>query len=113
MNAKAVRAAAPAAVSDAVSGAVTDSVGAAPVAPGPVSAAPPTLLSAARAGQEVTLVGVQGEGPLHHRLAEMGLLPGVRLTVVRASQGPFIVLIKNTRLVLSRGLVEKVLVTSA
>ena len=70
-------------------------------------------LTDVRAGQAVALCDVEGGRQLRHRLAEMGLLPGTRFTVEAASKGPFIVCVKNTRMVLGHGLVEKIRVKPA
>ena len=70
-------------------------------------------LAAVRAGQAVALCDVEGGRQLRHRLAEMGLLPGTKFTVEATSKGPFIVCVKNTRMVLGHGLVEKIRVKPA
>ncbi|MEM4699534.1 MAG: FeoA family protein [Candidatus Nezhaarchaeales archaeon] len=46
------------------------------------------------------------------RLAEMGLVPGARVVVDRSApfHGPIVVLVKGSRLVLGRGVAERVLV---
>ena len=60
-------------------------------------------------GQEVVLIRVDGGKAFQHRLAEMGLTPGTHLGVLVAGRpGPFIVSVKDMRLVLGRGLVEHV-----
>jgi Fe2+ transport system protein FeoA len=44
-------------------------------------------------------------------MAEMGLLPGVRFRVIsHARYGPIIVSVKDTRLMLGRGMAQRVLV---
>jgi len=68
-------------------------------------------LGLARIGQEVMLVAVHGGRGFLHRMAEMGLTPGVRFRVMsRGVPGPYIVSIKGMRLVLGRGLVHRMLV---
>lgn len=68
-------------------------------------------LLAALTGQEVELGRVEGGNAFVHRLAEMGLLPGTQFRIVnRATRGPFIIAIKNCRLVLGRGMVGRLFV---
>ena len=68
-------------------------------------------LAIAAVGQEVVLAAVDGGAKLQHRLAEMGLMPGARFKIINNSQpGPFIILVKDTRLVLGRGMVHAVTV---
>ena len=65
----------------------------------------PIPLEQARLGQEVVLADVQAPPALQHRLAEMGLRAGVRLTVPGGGRGgPLILAIGDTRLVLGQGL---------
>ncbi len=75
-------------------------------------AAMPLLL--ASIGQELTLADIHAGRQLRHRLAEMGLTPGVRFRVVAKGQpGPFIISVKDTRLMLGRGMVPRIYVRSA
>lgn len=68
-------------------------------------------LVSARSGQQVRLVDVRAGHDLRARLAAMGLLPGMKLTVVRNSGGgPLVVMAHNTRLALGRGMVHRMLV---
>lgn len=68
-------------------------------------------LELAAAGQEVELVNVAGGRSLQHRLAEMGLTPGVRFRVIsRGRPGPIIILLKGSRLMLGRGMIHRVTV---
>lgn len=65
-------------------------------------------------GQEVCLAEVRGGDGLSHRLAEMGLIPGARLRVVSSGYpGPFIVSVKESRLMLGRGMIHRIYVTPA
>ena len=62
-------------------------------------------------GQEVALVGITGSRGLQHRLAEMGLTPGMRFSVVnKGNPGPFIISVKGSKLMLGRGTVHRVMV---
>ena len=68
-------------------------------------------LALASPGQQVVFVSVQGGRGIQHRLAEMGLIPGVRFRVLSKFQpGPLIISLKDCRLVLGQGMVGRVLV---
>jgi Fe2+ transport system protein FeoA len=68
-------------------------------------------LSQIEAGQTVTFVSVDAGGGLKQHLAAMGLLPNVRITVIRNWHcGRIIVNVKNTKVVLGRGMAHKVMV---
>jgi len=72
---------------------------------------PPIPLSFVRNGQEVELVAVRGGHGMQHRLAEMGLLPGARFTVLaRGLAGPCIIRYQNARLMLGQGMVPRIMV---
>jgi ferrous iron transport protein A len=80
-------------------------------APAGAAAAVVIPLSATVTGQEVALVRVDTGRAMAHRLAEMGLIPGVHFRIVtRGWPGPFVIAVKNTRLVIGRGMVDRVLV---
>ena len=62
-------------------------------------------------GRKVRLHMVCAGRQLTARLASMGLVPGAEVEVIRRSaKGPFVVSVKETRLVLGRGMVSKILV---
>jgi len=68
-------------------------------------------LTMASIGQEVCLGDVTGSRELQHRLAEMGLTPGSRFTVVnKGNPGPFIISVKGSKLMLGRGTVHRVMI---
>ena len=72
---------------------------------------PPMPLAMALVGQPVTFVGLRPAGRgLQHRLAEMGLAAGERMEILNRGPGPFIVRVKGSRLVLGRGIVQRILV---
>jgi len=72
---------------------------------------PAMPLAMALVGQTVVFYGVRGGGVgLTHRLAEMGLTPGMTMQVLNCGPGPFIVSVRGTRLVLGRGMVGRILV---
>ena len=71
----------------------------------------PVPLEQVHLGQEVVLATVEAPKALQHRLAEMGLRVGVRLTLTGGNRtGPFILAIGDTRLVLGQGLGHCVMV---
>lgn len=66
-------------------------------------------LSMVAAGKKVKLLTVNAGRGLKARLANMGLVPGVELEVISNSRrGPFIVAMKETRLLLGRGMAHKI-----
>ena len=71
-------------------------------------------LSMVSPGQEVQLVTVEGGRRLLHRLAEMGLSPGACFRIVACGRpGPFIISLKDARLVLGQGMVSRIIVRPA
>ena len=78
------------------------------------AAGPAMPLALASKGQEVVLASVHGGRGLQHRLAEMGLTPGVRFKVIaKGRPGPFIVLLRDSRLILGHGMVHRIYVCPA
>lgn len=70
-----------------------------------------TPLSRQPTGHPLRLVCVEAGRALSARLAAMGLLPGVRLDLVRqGGRGPVVVAVKGTRIALGRGMADKVMV---
>jgi len=66
-------------------------------------------LSMAKSGQKVVIKKISAGHGLNSRLCAMGLLPNEVVTVVTNNpSGPFVVSVKNTRLMLGRGMVEKI-----
>lgn len=62
-------------------------------------------------GRPLRLVAVEAGRALAVRLAAMGLLPGVRVDLVRRSgRGPVVVAVKGVRIALGRGMADKVMV---
>ena len=82
---------------------------------GPSGAGPETTgsmpLAQARGGQEVVLVRAAGGRTFRHRLAEIGLSPGVRFRVLsRGQAGPFLVSLREGRFMLGQGMVQRMFV---
>ena len=68
-------------------------------------------LAMVEAGRRVRVVGIEAGRALQARLASMGLFPGMELEVVRnVGQGPFVVAIKHSRMILGRGMAHKIVV---
>ena len=69
-------------------------------------------LSQVAEGKTVVLVRVDAGHGLNNRLAVMGLLPNVRFKVVNNNHpGPFIISLKDARMVLGRGMANKIMVS--
>jgi len=45
-----------------------------------------------------------------HRLAELGLTPGVEMEVLQNKGGPILLAVRSTRLAIGRGMANKVMV---
>ena len=68
-------------------------------------------LSEVNAGETVKLAGINAGQSLKSRLASMGLVPDVEITVVNNSHpGPFVITVKNTKVMLGRGMAHKIMV---
>lgn len=59
-------------------------------------------------GQPVRLLAVRSDHKVVHRLAELGLTPGVSLTVVQAAGGPLLVAVRGARIAIGRELAEQI-----
>jgi len=83
--------------------------GPAPVEPSSVD--PIVPLTMVDAGQDAIVARLTGGRGLLLRLAEMGIRPGVRFHVLsRGRPGPFIILVRDARLVIGRGMVSRMFV---
>jgi Fe2+ transport system protein FeoA len=52
---------------------------------------------------------VEAGGDLQSRLAAMGLVPGVEIEVIQNfMQGPFLIEVKGSRIILGRGMAQKI-----
>jgi Fe2+ transport system protein FeoA len=72
------------------------------------------LLSTIKSGKTVKLAGVEAGRGLNSRLAAMGLLPNVEITVIsNGHPGPFVVSVKGSRMMLGRGMADKIMVRSS
>ncbi|MCK4326127.1 ferrous iron transport protein A [bacterium] len=68
-------------------------------------------LSVVKPGEEVTLVDIRGGFGMRRKLTDMGLIPGVRLRVIRSHRpGPVILQVGDSRLMLGHGMAKGVMV---
>ncbi|MFH2118994.1 MAG: FeoA family protein [Pseudomonadota bacterium] len=68
-------------------------------------------LTIVQVGRRVRLVAVDTGRGLQSRLAAMGLVPGVEIEVLRNSlHGPFLIAVKGSRIMLGRGMAQKIVV---
>jgi ferrous iron transport protein A len=68
-------------------------------------------LSVVKSGEKARLVRVDAGRGLNSRLASLGFVPEVELTVVsNGHPGPFVVIVKNVKIALGRGVAHKILV---
>ena len=69
------------------------------------------LLSKVKAGETVRLARIEAGHGLKNRLTAMGLVRDVEITVVNNSHpGPFVISVKNSKMMLGRGMADKILV---
>ena len=62
-------------------------------------------------GDTVKLVDIRSGARMQHRLAEMGLTPGMEFEVVtNVRGGPCVVLVKGTRMMIGRGMIDRIFV---
>lgn len=70
-------------------------------------------LSTIQTGETVKLSGIEAGRGLNNRLAAMGLVSNVEITVVsNGHPGPFVISAKGTRMMLGRGMADKIMVSS-
>jgi Fe2+ transport system protein FeoA len=69
------------------------------------------LLSTVGAGENVRVVRIEAGRGLNNRLASMGLVASAQLRVVsNGHPGPFVLIVKEAKVVLGRGVAQKILV---
>lgn len=67
------------------------------------------LLSTTKAGETVRLVRIEAGRGLNSRLAAMGLVADTKLRVVsNGHPGPFVLIVKEAKVVLGRGVAQKI-----
>ena len=68
-------------------------------------------LSSVRDGETVRLACINAGRGLKSRLTSMGLVRDVEITVVNNSHpGPFVISVKNSKMMLGRGMAQKIMV---
>jgi ferrous iron transport protein A len=68
-------------------------------------------LTIVQEGRRVRFISVNAGHGLQGRLASMGLVPGVEIEVLRNSlNGPFLIALKGSRIMLGRGMAQKIFV---
>jgi Fe2+ transport system protein FeoA len=68
-------------------------------------------LSTAKAGESVRVVRIDAGRGLNSRLASMGLVANAELRVVsNGHPGPFVLIVKEAKVVLGRGVAQKIVV---
>ena len=69
-------------------------------------------LSQVEEGQTVNIIRIDGGRGMRVRLTTLGLLPKTRVTVVHNGRsGPFVISVKNSKMALGRGVVDKIMVS--
>ena len=58
-------------------------------------------------GETVRLVHIDAGKKLKHRLTELGLTPGVEVTVVQHNGGPLLVAVRDSRVAIGQGTAHK------
>ncbi len=69
-------------------------------------------LSSVPVGQRVILTKIDAGRRLSHRLTELGLTPGVELSVTQDNGGPLMLSVRGSRIAIGRGMAEKIQVTA-
>jgi len=68
-------------------------------------------LTIVQAGRRVRVFAVEAGHGLQGRLAAMGLIPGVEIEVLQNTMnGPFLISVKGSRIMLGRGMAQKIMV---
>lgn len=69
-------------------------------------------LDSASVGQTVRLVGIDTGKRLLHRLTELGLTPGVELTILHNAGGAMLIAVRGSRVALGHGMTGRLQVTT-
>jgi ferrous iron transport protein A len=69
-------------------------------------------LSQVEEGQTVNIIRIDGGRGMRMRLTTLGLLPNTQVTVIHnGGSGPFVISVKNSKMALGRGVVDKIMVS--
>ena len=69
-------------------------------------------LSSIPVGQQVQLQKINAERRIAHRLTELGLTPGVALTIIQDNGGPLLISVRGSRIAIGREMADNIQVTS-
>jgi len=62
-------------------------------------------------GKEITIAGIEGGRFARKKLMDLGIIPGVKVTVIkRAGVNPMLLSVMGRQIVIGRGMAEKVIV---
>jgi Fe2+ transport system protein FeoA len=64
-------------------------------------------LSMTAVGETVRLIHIDAGKKLKHRLTELGLTPGVKVTIVQHNGGPLLVAVRDSRVAIGQGMAHK------
>ncbi len=67
-------------------------------------------LNSCPVGKEVTIIDCAADAMLRRRLSTMGIAPGAKVTLLRASFGNLVLSIYDGRLAIDRGLAKHIIV---
>jgi ferrous iron transport protein A len=68
-------------------------------------------LSVVKTGEKARVLRVEAGRGLSNRLAALGFVPGTEITVVsNGHPGPFVVVVKDVKMALGRGVAHKILI---
>jgi ferrous iron transport protein A len=70
-----------------------------------------SILSSIPAGQTVQMARINAGRRLKHRLTELGLTPGVKVTIVQNNGGPILISVRDSRIAIGREMATKIQVT--
>ena len=68
-------------------------------------------LSSTPIGQTVQLKKINADRRITHRLTELGLTPGVELSVIQDNGGPLLITVRGSRIAIGRDMANKIQVT--
>ena len=67
-----------------------------------------SILSSIPAGQTVHMARIDAGRRLKHRLTELGLTPGVKVTIVQNNGGPILISVRGSRIAIGREMANKI-----
>jgi ferrous iron transport protein A len=67
-----------------------------------------SFLSSISAGQTVQMARIDAGRRLKHRLTELGLTPGVMVTIIQNNGGPILISVRDSRIAIGREMANKI-----